>query len=157
MSRSFLSHLVLVLLLAVVVCAQQFTPVQQVPAHLDAAAQVSTLATSATALTLTPNGSENVVVYEVDVQNCTNATGVAPAAQTNITTTNLSGSPIWQMGSGSNNATLWSLGNCAQTFSVNYPTGLKGNAPGPVTFTLPTFAAQQTIRLNVAWRSAPTQ
>lgn len=147
--------LLLVVGLVVAAAAQQFTPIQQTAARLDSAAQVATSATSQATLTLTPNGGEVVYVYEVDVQNCTNATGVAPAAQTAITTTNLTGSPQWQVGSGSNNA-AFGVGGCAQTFSISYPGGLRATALGTaVTFVLPTFAAQQTIRLNVAWRSGP--
>lgn len=154
--RSVLAHVVLVFVVATWVYAQQATFVQQVPAHVDAAAQVSTLATSNTTLTLTPNGGENVLIYEIDVSNCGDATGATAASQTNITTTNLAGSPIWIMGSGSASATL-GPGGCFQEFSISYPTGLRSNTTGAVTFVLPTFATHQTIRLNVAWRSALAQ
>lgn len=158
MKRQLLLNVWLFVALAVFAYAQQpSTPVQQVSARLDAAAQVSTIATSNTTLTLTPNGGERVVISEIDISNCGNATGATPAAQTNITTTNLAGSPIWQMSSGSASATL-GPGGCFQAFSINYPNGLVANAVGTaVTFVIPTFAANQTIRLNVAWRSAAMQ
>jgi hypothetical protein len=130
----------------------QTAQVQQVPAHLDAATQVATSATSAATVTLTPNGGESVVIYELDVQNCANGSAVAAAAQTNITTTNLTGSPSYLIGSGT------TAGACAQIFTLNWPTGLRAQAPGTaVTFVMPTFATNQTVRLNVAWRSAPIQ
>lgn len=132
--------------------AQTATPVQQASARLDAAAQVATSATGSATLTLTPNGGESVYVYEIDVQNCAGGTAVTAAAQTSITTTNLTGAPSWQLGSGT------TAGACAQVFSVAYPTGLKAQAAGTaVTFVLPAFATNQTVRLNVAWRSAPIQ
>ncbi len=152
--------LIILFLLASVrpVAAQQPTPVQQVPARLDAAAQIATTASSATTLTLTPNGGETVYVYEVDVQNCDDATGATAAATTNITTSNLTGSPIWIMQSGSATASSYGPGGCLQSFSINYPGGLKATAIGtPVTFVTPTFATHQTIRINIAWRSGPVQ
>lgn len=128
------------------------TPVQQSSARLDSAAQVTTSATSAATLTLTPNGGEVVYIYEIDVQNCAGASAVTAAAQTSITTTNLTGTPSFQLGSGT------TAGACAQNVSMQYPTGLKATAVGTaVTFVLPTFATNQTVRLNVAWRSAPVQ
>lgn len=142
----------LLVLLASAASAQQATPVQQVAARLDSATQVGTSATSAATITLTPNGGEAVYVYEIDVNNCAGASAVTAAAPTTITTTNLTGSPNWTLGSGV------TAGACAQAFSVSYPGGLKATAPGTaVTFVLPTFATNQTVRVNVAWRSAPVQ
>lgn len=148
-----MKRVLFVLLLATTpLYAQQSTSIQQTPARLDAAAQVQTSATSAATLTLTPNGGEVVYVYEIDVQNCAGASAVTAAAPTTITTTNLTGSPNWTLGSGV------TAGACAQNFSVSWPTGLKAQAVGTaVTFVLPTFATNQTVRLNVAWRSAPVQ
>jgi hypothetical protein len=41
---------------------------------------------------------------------------------------------------------------------VAWPSGLKAQTPGTaVTFVLPTFATNQTVRVNVAWRSALVQ
>lgn len=132
--------------------AQGASPVQQIPAHLDAAAQIATSASTGATLTLTPNGGEIVYVYELDITNCAGASAVSAAATTAVTTTNLTGAPQFLIGSGT------TAGACAQTFSVEYPTGLKAQAPGTaVTFVLPAFATNQTIRLNVAWRSAPVQ
>lgn len=154
--RSRLLTLLLALVLsapAVYLYAQTAaTSVQHSPAHIDSAARVDTSATSAATITLTPNGGELVYIYEIDVQNCAGSAAVTAAAQTSITTTNLTGTPAWMMGSGT------TAGACTQVFSGTYPTGLKAQAVGTaVTFVLPTFATNQTIRLNVAWRSAPIQ
>lgn len=147
--------LILVILLACALegSAQQGapTPVQQAPSRLDAAAQVATSASTGGVLTLTPNGGEYVYIYEMDVQNCAGASAVSAAAPTTLVTAGLTGSPIWTIGSGV------TAGACAQNFSVSWPTGLKATASGAVTFTLPAFATNQTVRVNVAWRSAPIQ
>lgn len=149
--KKFLPTLILAAALAATLYAQQATIIQQVPAHLDAATTVSTAVTTGATITLTPNGGETVYIYQVDIENCA-GTAVTPAGQTNVTTTNLTGSPIWQIASGS------TTGACAQMMSIAYPTGLKATAPGTaVTFVLPAFATNQTVRVNVAWRSAPQQ
>lgn len=129
--------------------AQPATPVQQTATHVDSATQVTTSATSAATLTLTPNSGESVYIHTIDISNCA-GTSAAAAAVTTITTTNITGSPAWTMGSGA------TAGLCTQAFSIQYPFGVKSATPGTaVTFVLPTFATQQTIRLNVSWRSAP--
>jgi hypothetical protein len=126
------------------------TIVQQSSQRQDAATTMSTSATSAATITLTPNAGESVYVYAIDIANCAGGTAVTAAAVTSITTTNITGSPAWTIGSGV------TAGQCTQSFGVNYATGVKSTTPGTnVTFVLPTFATNQTIRLNVAWRSAP--
>lgn len=150
----------LAFVLAVVgVSAQVPSIVQQTAARLDAAAQHQTSATTATTLTLTPNGGETIYIYTVDIDNCSNATGGPVGAPTSITTTNLTGSPAWTMGSGSTTAaTPGGPGLCQPPLKISYPTGLKATAAGTaVTFVLPTFATNQIIRLNVGYRSAPLQ
>lgn len=130
--------------------AQPATIVQQAATRADTATQVSTNVASATTTTLTPNSGESVYVSEVDISNCAGASAVTAAAVTTITTTNLVGSPAWTLGSGV------TAGLCTQILSISYPLSLKSQTPGTaVTFVLPTFATNQTIRLNVAWRSAP--
>jgi hypothetical protein len=93
-----------------------------------------------------------VYVWSVDIQNCQDATGISAAATpTTITTSNLG--PVWNIGSGGATA-----GSCPQSFTVNYPTGLKATAPGTaVVFTLPAFITHQVVRLNVTWSTAPAQ
>jgi hypothetical protein len=109
----------------------------------------SSHATGAT-ITLTPLGSQSIYVYEIDILNCAGSSAVSAAAQTAVTTTNLTGSPQWQMGSGT------TAGACVQNLVISYPTGLKSTVPGTVvTIVLPTFATNQTIGVNVAYSSAP--
>jgi hypothetical protein len=152
MKRWILSLALLALITSASGHAQQVQPataVQQTATHADTATQVTTSATSAATLTLTPNSGESVYLHTVDISNCA-GTSAAAAAVTTITTTNITGSPAWTMGSGA------TAGNCTQAFSIQYPFGVKSATPGTaVTFVLPTFATQQTIRLNVSWRSAP--
>ena len=125
------------------------TLVQQSPTKYDAATQTTTSATSAATLTLTPPGSQYVYIFEIDISNCAGATAVTAAAPTNITTTNITGGWTYQLGSGV------TAGQCTQNQSMVFPTGLKASAPGTaVTFVLPTFATNQTVRLNVVWNAA---
>ena len=144
--------LLLTLALAITGSVSAQTPIQQSPTRLDAANRVDTNVTSNTTTTLTPNAGEIVYVYEIDISNCAGSSAVGAAATTNITTTGLTGSPIWTLGSGV------AAGSCDQFISLNYPTGMKSTTPGAnVTFVIPTFATNQTIRFNVAWRSGPVQ
>lgn len=109
-----------------------------------------TSASSAATITLTPNTGESVYLHEIDIQNCAGASAVTAAAVTTITTTNLNGSPAWTIGSGV------AAGLCQPTQTIMYPSWVKAQAPTfPVTLVLPAFATNQTIRVNVAWRSAP--
>ena len=133
--------------------AQPATAVQQTATRADAAAAWSTIAgvsSGTNTLTLTPNGGESIYIYGIDIQNCAGASAVTAANTTTITTTNISGSPIWNIGSGV------TAGLCTQSFAVPVQTGLKSQTPGTaVTFVVPQVATNQGIRLNVAWRSAP--
>ena len=141
-----------VLLLIAVSLEAQSPPavVRQDSLKLDAALQISTSATSAATLTLVPEPGQSVYVFVIDVQNCAGASAVTAAAPTTVTTTNLRGAPAWTLGSGV------TAGLCTQSFAVPFPTGLKAEAPSlPVTVVLPAFATNQTVRVNVAWRSAP--
>ena len=143
---------VLTLALALAGSLSAQTPIQQSPTRLDAATRIDTKVASATTTTLTPAAGEIVYIYEIDISNCAGSTAVGAAATTTITTTGLTGSPIWTLGSGV------AAGSCDQFISLNYPTGMKSTTPGTnVTFVLPTFATNQTIRFNVAWRSGPVQ
>jgi hypothetical protein len=129
---------------------QPATAVQHTSTRLDAGTHIDTSVTSAATITLTPNAGESVYVEEVDAHNCAGASAVTAAVPTTITTTNLVGSPAYTLGSGS------SAGLCTQTLVVQYPFLLKAQTTGTaVTFVMPTFATNQTVRLNVAWRSAP--
>lgn len=130
--------------------AQPATLVQQTATHLEAATRIDTSVTSAATITLTPNAGESVYIQEIDISNCAGGSAVTAAAPTTITTTNLVGSPVYTIGSGS------SAGLCTQTLIVQYPFMLKAQTTGTaVTLVLPTFATNQTLRVNVAWRSNP--
>jgi hypothetical protein len=133
--------------------AQPQTAAQQVVQtriQTQAATRIDTSAASATTITMVPERNESVYIAAIDFSNCAGASAVTAAAPTTITTTNLLGAPAWQMGSGV------TAGLCTQTFSVTYPNELKAQAANlPVTVILPTFATNQTIRVSVAWRSAP--
>lgn len=138
---------------------QVASTVQQSSARLDSAAQYASSASTGATLTLTPNGGETIYIYTVEIDNCSNATGGTVGAVLSLTTTNITGSPAWTLGTGSTTAgALGGPGLCQPSLKIAYPTGLKAQSPGTaVTFVLPTFAANQTIRLNVGYRSAPVQ
>lgn len=157
--RAWTTTVLLVCAIPVVLWAQLASVVQQQAARIDSGAQYSTSATTAGTITLTPNGGESVYIYAIDIWNCSNATGGTVGAVLTMTTTNITGSPAWTLGTGSTTAgALGGPGLCQQELQISYPTGLKSTSPGTaVTFVLPTFAANQTIRVNVAWRSAPVQ
>lgn len=152
MQRWSLVLILALLTLPIVGHAQQAQPatlVQHTATRADAGTRLDTLVASATTLTLTPNSGESVYLHTVDISNCA-GTSAAAAAVTTITTTNITGSPAWTMGSGA------TAGNCTQAFAIQYPFGVRSATPGTaVTFVTPTFATQQTIRVNVGWRSAP--
>lgn len=124
--------------------------VQESKTHLDAATQFGTSATSAATVTLTPNGGEYVYLSTITVTNCAGSAAVTAAAVTSLTTTNLSGSPAWTIGSGV------AAGLCQPVLTEIFPNGFRAQTPGSaVTFVLPTFATNQTLRVNVSWFSAP--
>lgn len=134
-----------------VVYAQQVDGqrVQDSKTHLDAATQFGTSATSAATVTLTPNGGEYVYISTISLSNCAGSAAVTAAAVTTLTTTNLSGSPAWTVGSGV------AAGLCQPVITEVFPNGVRSQTPGSaVTFVLPTFATNQTLRLNVSWYSA---
>lgn len=135
----------------VAVLSAQQTNAILVPPAFAVATTTATSATSAATITLTPNLlTDSVYLYEVDIQNCAGASAVTAAAVTTITTTNVTGGLAFTVGSGV------AAGLCQPLQSFAPPTGLKAQAPGvPVTIVLPAFATNQTLRVNVAYRSAP--
>lgn len=119
------------------------TSTQQTAQHLDAAQLVATSNTSAQTITITPPAGQYVYITEVDISNCAGASAVTAAAPTSITTTQLNGL-TFQVGSGT------TAGACQPNDPHFYGNGLKSAAAGTaVTFVLPTFATNQTIRVNV--------
>lgn len=122
---------------------QSATPVQQTATRSDAATNCGSSATSAATITFTPPGNLSVYLTEIDFQNVAGSAAVTAAAPTTVTTTNLTGLPVWTMASGT------TAGTNTQSFSAVYPLGLKSTTPGTaVTVVLPTFATNQTIRVN---------
>ncbi len=146
MKKKFLTF-VLAALLAVLFIehgAGAQTRTQQDPQRLDAAQMVATSATSAATITITPPAGQSVYITNVEVTNCAGGTAVTAATPTSLTTTNLNGA-AWTIGSGV------TAGLC-QPSPINgpFPLALKSAQPGvAVTFVLPTFATNQTVRVSV--------
>lgn len=109
---------------------------------------VSTSATTAATITLTPATGQFVHVVAITVDNCAGASPVAAANPTSITTTNL-GITI-MVGSGLSAGTCQQI---SQSMLGNDP--VRATASGASTIVLPTFATNQTIRVSVYWFSAP--
>jgi hypothetical protein len=122
------------------------------PTRPDAATNGTHSHTSAATLTLTPTAGQFVYITGIDISNCEGATTVAVANPTYITTTNITGTPQYQIGSGPGTAP----GVCSPPSVLEFSTPLKSAAvTTAVTFVLPTFIANQTVSLNVYWYSAP--
>lgn len=151
MIRRLLSIFAVLALSVTAALAQSATTVQQSASDLRSATAIGTSATSAATITVTPGAGLYVYVTSVDIQNCAGASAVTAAAVTTITTTNLTGSPAYTVGSGV------AAGLCQPTQILAYgPAGLKSTTPGTaVTYVLPTFATNQTVRVNVAYYTAP--
>lgn len=128
--------------------------VQQSATRLDVGVYVATSTTSAATITITPAAGQYVYVTGLDVTNCAGATAVTAAAVTLVTSTALGSgtTPVWTVGSGT------TAGAC-QPSPVNAGVGstpLKSNTAGTaVTFVLPTFATNQTLRVQVYYYTAP--
>lgn len=143
----------LLLMAAAALVAQQTggTQTAQQAQHFDAATNVSHSHTSAATITITPPGGQYVYITALDLSNCAGATAVGAAAPTYITTTNISGLPQYQLGSG----VTAGLCTSVPTPALNVG-GLRSQAAGTaVTFVLPTFATNQTASLNVYYYYAP--
>ena len=126
------------------------TLIQQSPTRLDAAGMVSTSASSAATITITPPASWNVYFSNIEITNCAGGTAVTAAAPTTVTTTNLNGA-AWTVGSGV------TAGLCQPSpANSTFPLALKSAAPGTaVTIILPTFVTNQTVRVSAYYYFAP--
>ena len=135
----------LLCLVASLTFAQGPTNVQQSAQRLDAATTVGTSATSAATITITVPANQYFYLTGIDITNCAGASAVTAAAVTTITTTNFAGTtPAWTIGSGT------TAGACQPTISPTFSVPLKSATPGTnVTVVLPTFATNQTVRVNV--------
>lgn len=123
---------------------------QQTASHADAATVNQTSNTSAATITFNAQSGLYFYLTSIDIENCAGASAVTAANPTAVTTTNLTGSPQWMIGSGT------TAGACQPTINVTWPTGLKSAAPGTnTTLVLPTFATNQTVRVNAYGFYAP--
>lgn len=124
-------------------------PVTPVTTQYDSCDQTGTSVTSAATITLTPSGGQYVYICGLDIYNAAGSSAVTAAAVTTMTTTNLSGSPAYTVASGV-------TAGLSTNQMISIPGALKAQAPGTaVTFVLPTFATNQSIRVNVYWKSRP--
>jgi hypothetical protein len=146
---------VLLLALPVLAGAQSLqapaaTPVYTTGSRLDVTTKYATSNSTGATLTITPASSNYVYITQIAISNCAGTT-VTAAAPLSITSTNLGGgtTPVFQMG------TAGTAGMCNPVDGYNGPIPLKSNAPGTaVTFVLPTFTANQVIRINVFYYEA---
>jgi hypothetical protein len=120
-------------------------------AKAQTALQAGTSVATGGTITFTPPSGQYFYTTSVDITNCAGASAVTAAAVTTVTTTNVPGAIAWTVGSGV------AAGLCQPTVYQNFgPGGLKSSAAGTATvFTLPTFATNQTIRMNVYGYFAP--
>lgn len=118
----------------------------------DSCNQVQHSHTTGATITLTvgvAGGPQGIAaICAIDIANVQDATGVAAAAATFITTTGINGSPQYVVASGTASAGLESPFKM-----INFTAPLKSAQSGTnVTFVLPTFATHQTISVNVYFR-----
>ena len=131
--------------------AQQPASVQQNPTRLDAATGYQTSVTSAATITIPGVSGLSIYVTALDIANCAGGTAVTGAAPTSLATSNLGGA-AYLIGSGSTAA-----GQCnAPPSNGVFAAPIKAAQPGTsVTFTMPTFATNQTVRVGVYYYYAP--
>lgn len=127
--------------------------VQQSAARLDASTLYTTSTTSAATITITPPAAQFIYVTGVEITNCAGSAAVTAAAVTTVTTTGLGSgtTPVWTVGSGA------TAGLCQPSpVNASFSSPMKSNTAGSnVTFVLPTFATNQTLRVSVIYYTAP--
>ena len=153
MKKLLYSLLVLLVLVPALVWSQAYpgaTFVQQSPTRTDGGAGAGYSRTTGATITLASANNQYVYITGIDVSNCAGASNVAAANPTFITTTGLNGSPQYMTGS------ALTAGLCTSTSFTSFATPLKSATAGTnVTFVLPTFAANETISVNVYYFVAP--
>ena len=151
--KRLLLLLLLTFLVPALAGAQTFpgaTLTQAAPSRLDAATTAVYSRTTGATMTLTAPAGQFVYMTGIDIVNCAGASAVGAATPTYITTTGLTGSPQWQVGSGV------TAGLCTSSPNVSFSTPLKSTTAGTnVTVVLPTFATNQTVSVNVYYYTAP--
>lgn len=140
----------LLALAAALTFAQAPTATQQSGTRLDAATTSGTSASTGATITITPPGGQYFYLVAIDITNCAGSSAVTAASVTSVTTTNITGGPAWTIGSGV------AAGLCQPTIALSWANGLKSTTAGTAsTFVLPTFATNQTVRVNVYGYFAP--
>lgn len=142
--------LLLVLLVPSVTWAQEGASVKLSGSRNDAAITVVHSHTSGATLTLNAADSNSFVyIIGLDISNCATGSAVTAAAPTYITTTNISGAPQYQLGSGS------TAGACTPAPPTEFASPLRSQTAGTaVTFVLPAFATNQVVSVNIYYYSA---
>lgn len=121
------------------------TKIQHSSQHLDWAQAAAYSRTSAATITITAAPNQFIYVTGLDISNCQGTAIAAAAAPTYVTTTGLTGSPQYQIGSGPVAA-----GTCSPTSTFAFAVPLKSTSAGTnVTFVLPTFITNQVVSVNV--------
>jgi hypothetical protein len=129
---------------------QSATPVQQTATMNNAATAAAHSHTSAATITITVPAGNYAYITGLDISDCATGTAVTAAAPTYVTTTNITGAPQYQIGSGV------TAGLCQPTASLAFSQPIKSAVPGTnVTFVLPTFATNQVDSVNVYYYLAP--
>ena len=142
---------IIFVLLPMLAWAQSGSSVQVSGSRNDAATAVGHSHTSAATITLTPTSGQLVYITGIDISNCAGAAAVTAAAPTYITTTNITGTPQYQMGTG---LPVTGLGTCQPTHVPYLTSPIRSAAvTTAVTFVLPTFATNQVLSVNVYWYS----
>ena len=127
------------------------TAVQQSGQRLDAGIQVQHTHAASTTLTATPPSGQYVYWTGLDISNCV-GTAATAAAPVYVTTTGFTGSPQWQVGSGS------VAGVCtdSQPTGFAYTSPFKSTTAGTaVTWVSPAFSNTQVVSINVYYYFAP--
>lgn len=138
-----------ILFASVLSFGQATSSVQQSPTVLTAATNTQHSHTSAATITLTAAGSQSIYITGIDITNCAGTT-VTAATPLFITTTGLTGSPQYMVG------TNGTAGMCNPATMIAFGHPLKSQTPGTnVTLVLPTFTTQQTVSVNVYYYLAP--
>jgi non-ribosomal peptide synthetase component E (peptide arylation enzyme) len=128
--------------------APNVTQVQQSASKQDVATFEFTSASTGATISIPAQSNQSIYITRVRIENCAGASAVTAAAVTTVTTTNLGGpgaTPVYTLGSGT------TAGQCQGEIIDTYPTGLKNTVSGTaVTYVLPTFATNQTVRVSVS-------
>lgn len=127
-------------------------PVAPPVERADACNQVAHSHSTGATLTLTAGGagtsSGSIYICGMDITNC-QGSAVTAAAPTFITTTGINGNPQFMIGSGPATA-----GTCTATPIPEWTAPLKSATSGTnVTFVLPAFITNQTVSVNVYYRT----